>query len=56
MDFSWNSATLIALFVGLVAGGFIGHSVAGDEAKKKAKRETRQKFCPHCGESIEATK
>lgn len=54
MDFAWNAATLLALFVGLGVGGGLGYYSAREEAKKKAKGAPSQ--CPHCGKSLEAPK
>ncbi len=48
MEFAWNYATLLAFFVGLAAGGLIGHYSTRDEEKKTAKAA----FCRHCGKSL----
>jgi hypothetical protein len=50
--FAWTAPTLFTFVVGIALGYFIGQH----EGKKKAKGETHQKFCPHCGESLDTKK
>lgn len=53
MDFSWSYATLLTFFIGLAAGGFIGHYATKSEEREKAKKAA---FCPHCGKPLQDTK
>jgi hypothetical protein len=48
MGFEWNFSTLLALFAGMAVGAGLQYY----EDRQKSKRERRQKFCPHCGESL----